>query len=396
MFNSYFCINFYFPKSSTIVGVLVLLMVLGSTYSCTIYRSVRYGALPNQNDYKHFAQRQIDNNGAPFCFSYGEKEYKLGSTIGLTNRDLNSTNVSLDSLVQLHKTLSFLIIRNDTILYEYYQEPYSDIALLSSFSMVKPMISTLIGIAIEEGRVRSVEDRIVDYLPEYRNRSGWGKIKVRHLLHHTSGIKFTDGKFSLTSDNAKYYWGNGLRDELSNATLETTPDIKFKYSSVNTQLLGRIIEEVTEGTVSEYLEAKLWKPLGMEAPASWSLDRKDEKAMEKVFCCLQARAIDFAKFGRLYLNDGNWNGQQIVPKKWIAYSTTSDPSGGNKHYYNNNWGLGPMKYGSYFAVGLYGQFLYLYPEKNIIIVRFGNTDTSYHPNYWKETFLQIIDQLESK
>ena len=204
MFNSYFCINFYLPKSSTLVGVLVLLMVLGSTYSCTIYRSVRYGALPNQNDYKHFAQRQIDNNGAPFCFSYGEKEYKLGSTIGLTNRDLNSTNVSLDSLVQLHKTLSFLIIRN---------------------------------------------------------RSGWGKIKVRHLLHHTSGIKFTDGKFSLTSDNAKYYWGNGLRDELSNATLETTPDIKFKYSSVNTQLLGRIIEEVTEGTVSEYLEAKLWKPL---------------------------------------------------------------------------------------------------------------------------------------
>lgn len=132
---------------------------------------------------------------------------------------------------------------------------------------------------------------------------------------------------------------------------------------------------------------------GMEAAASWSLDGKDEKTIEKAFCCLQARTIDFSKFGRLYLNNGNWEGKQIVPKKWVDYSTHPDPSGNNKHFYNNNWGLGPLKYSSYYAIGLYGQFLYMYPEKNILIVRFGNTDTAYHPNYWKEVFLQLIDQL---
>tara|TARA_R110000868_G_scaffold404509_1_gene682764 strand:+ start:2666 stop:3652 length:987 start_codon:yes stop_codon:yes gene_type:complete len=322
-----------------------------------------------------------------------KRNYGLGTKIGLTNRDFNSTNVSLDSLVRLHKTVSFLIIRNDTVLYEYYKEPYMDTTLVSTFSMVKPMVSTLIGIAIEEGKIGSVEDNIIDYLPEYKGIKGWDKIKIRNLLHHTSGIRFTDGKFSLTSDNAKYYWGNDLREELLNVELELAPDTQFKYSSVNTQLLGRVLEEATKGSVASYLQEKIWKPLGMEAPAFWSLDRDDEKAMEKVFCCLQARTIDLAKFGRLYLNNGNWEGKQIVPKQWVEYSTHSDPSGNNKHYYNNNWGLGPAKYGSYFAIGLYGQFLYLYPEKNIMIVRFGNTDTSYHPNYWKETFLQIIDQL---
>ena len=375
----------------TIIG-LILVGIL-SMSSCTVYRTLRYGGLPSQNDYKHFPQQKVLNGDTPFYFNKSAKDYGLGTDIGLTNRDFNSTNVSLDSLVQLHNTLSFLIIRNDTILYEYYKEPYSDSSLVSSFSMVKPMISTMIGIAIKEGKIGSIEDPIVNYLPEYKDREGWEKIKIKHLLHHTSGIKFTDGKFSLTSDNAKFYWGNNLRKEVSKAELEFPPDTQFKYSSTNTQLLGMIIARATSTTLSNYFEEKLWKPLGMEAPASWSLDRNDDMAIEKAFCCLQARTIDFAKFGRLYLKEGKWNGEQIVPKQWVNYSTRPDPRGNNKHYYNNNWGLGPLKYGSYFAIGLYGQILYLYPEKNVIIIRFGNTDTSYHPNYWKEVFLQLIDQL---
>ena len=378
----------------TIIG-LILVGIL-SMSSCTVYRTLRYGGLPSQNDYKRFPQQKVLNGDTPFYFKKASTDYKLGTSIGLTNRDFNSTNVSLDSLVQLHNTLYFLIIRNDTILYSYFKDTYTDRSLMSSFSMVKPMISTMIGIAIKEEKIGSIENPIVDHLPEYKDREVWEKIKIRHLLHHTAGIKFTDGKFSLTSDNAKFYWGNNLRKEVSKAELEFPPDTQFKYSSTNTQLLGMIIARATGLKLSNYLQEKIWKPLGMEAPAYWSLDRKDEKAIEKAFCCFQARTTDFAKFGRLYLNEGKWNEKQIVPKQWIIDSTRPDPRGNNKHYYNNNWGLGLMKYGSYFAVGLYGQFLYFYPEKNIMIVRFGNTDTSYHPNYWKETFLQIIDQLESK
>ena len=259
--------------------------------------------------------------------------------------------------------------------------------------MVKPFVSTLIGIAIDEGKIKSENDFIINYLPEFKDKIGWDQITIKNLLQHTSGIRFTDNELNPISDNAEFYWGNNLRAELMGLKLESPPNMKFKYSSANTLLLGLIIEKVTGGTISKYLEDKIWKPLGMEAPASWSLDRNDDKGIEKAFCCLQARAIDFAKFGRLYLNGGNWNGKQIISKKWVELSTHSDPSGNNKHFYNNNWGIGPLKYGSYFAVGLFGQYLYVYPEKNIIIVRFGDADTSYHPNYWTEIFLQIIDQI---
>ena len=361
--------------------------------SCDVFRSLRYGGIPSQSDYKHFPQRIVNNEGPVYNFHKANKDYQLGTKIGLANRDFNSTNVSLDSFTTLHKTVTFLIVRNDTIVYEKYNKGYTSNSFVSSFSMAKPFVSTLIGIAIDEGKIKSENDFIVDYLPEFKDKIGWEKITIKNLLQHTSGIRFTDSELDPASDNAEFYWGDNLRKRMINITLECPPNTKFRYSSENTLLLGYIIEKVTGGTISKYLEDKIWKPLGMEAPASWSLDRKDDKAIEKTFCCLQARAIDFAKLGRLYLNEGNWNGKQIVSKKWVEYSTHSDPSGNNKHFYNNNWGIGPLKYGSYFAVGLFGQYLYMYPEKNIIIVRFGDTEASYHPNYWQEVFLQIIDQM---
>jgi len=375
----------------TLIRLIVLVVIL-ELNSCTVYNTLIHGVLPSQHDATKFSQREIKINKEPFYFSKSI-DSKIGSSIGLTNKDLNSTNVNLDKFVKLHHTLSFLIIKNDTIIYEYYKNPEIENSTVSSFSLVKPIVSTLIGIAIDEGKIESVEDPITKYLPEYRDVEGWDKIKIRHLLHHTSGLKFSDGKFNLGSDNAKYYWGKTLRNNLIHASIEMKPDTKFHYSSLNTQLLGRILEEVTHGSISSYLQEKIWIPLEMEAPAYWSLDNSKDEAMEKVFCCLQARTIDFAKIGRLYLNNGNWNGDQIISKKWVDYSLRPDLKGNNKHYYNNNWGLGPANYGSFYAVGLYGQYLYMYPKKKLIIVRFGDTDISYHPNYWNEVFLQLIDQL---
>ncbi len=371
------------------ITVLVTLCIL----SCSSTKKLPHAGYPDQGDEKYFSQRIINNQGPVFNFHQQKKNYNLGETIGLTNRDLNSTNISLDSFVNIHKTVSFIIIRNDTILYESYNEGYTDTSIVSTFSMVKPIISTLIGIAIDEGKIKSVNDYIVDYLPEFQGKEGWDKITIQHLLHHTSGIKFTDDLYNPASDNVVFYWGMNLRKEMLSATIECPPEVEFRYSSENTQLLGYIIEKVTGGTISQYLEDKIWKPLGMETNASWSLDRDDDKAIEKAFCCLQGRSRDFARFGRLYLNNGNWEGKQIVSKEWVESSTRPNPKGNNKHFYNNNWGIGPLKYKSYYAIGLYGQFLYMYPEKNIIIVRFGKADMKYTPSYWQTIFLQLIDQL---
>jgi CubicO group peptidase (beta-lactamase class C family) len=375
------------------INTLLLVIIMVVISSCDVYNTMRFGALPKQNDYSHFPQRKIENQSPVFNFIKPNKDYGLGKLIGLTNKSLNPSNVELDSFVKLHNTISFLIIRNDTILYEKYNGKYADTSLVSSFSMVKPMVSTLIGIAVEEGKIKSVDNPIIDYLPELKNKPGFDKITIKNLLQHTSGIKFSDQEFNIVSDNAEFYWGHDLRKEITGLTIKTAPNMEFHYSSANTQLLALIIERVTGKSVSKYLETKIWKPLGMEAPAYWSLDKQGEDGMEKAFCCLQARAIDFAKFGRLYLNKGSWEGNQIVSRDWVEYSTHSDPSNNNRHYYNNNWGIGPVKYDSFYAVGLYGQYLYLYPEKNIQIIRFGDSELSYNPNYWQDIFIQIMDQL---
>lgn len=378
------------------VIILLALVILGVS-SCEVYRTLRYGVLPTQKDYLHFPQRKIESQSPTFYFKNPTKDYNLGTSIGLTNRSLNATNVSLDNFVNLHKTISFLIIRNDTILYEKYNTKFSDTTVVSSFSMVKPMISTLIGIAISEGKIKSIDNSMTDYLSEYIDYPGFKNITIKNLLNHTSGIKFTDAALDFASENAEYYWGNDLRKELKELSIKSAPDVEYHYSSANTQLLALIIERVTNMPISNYLETKIWKPLGMEAPAYWSLDNESKNSMEKAFCCLQARPIDFAKFGRLYLKKGNWEGKQIVSEDWVEYSTHSDQNNTknvNRHFYNNNWGIGPLKYGSFYAVGLYGQYLYVFPEKNILIVRFGDTLATYNPNYWQDIFIQIIDQLK--
>lgn len=361
--------------------------------SCSALRPLKYGGIPTQKSYKHFSSRIIENSAPVFNFIQPSKDYELGKKIGLLTSDFNATNIELDSFAKLHKTVSFLIIRNDTILYENYQRGYNHGSEVSSFSVAKPIVSTLIGIAIDEGKIASIDNPITDYLPEFADKPGFDKITIKDLLHHTSGLRFTEGKLALNSGNTQFYWGNDLRKRMLNPVIEEAPDKVFHYSSENLMLLAFILEKVTGENISSYLEQKIWKPLGMEAPASWSLDRDDDEAIEKAFCCLQARSIDFAKFARLYLKKGNWQGQQIVSKKWVDYSTHPDPEGNNKHFYNNNWGIGPLKYGSFYAIGLYGQYLYVYPEKNIIIVRFGDKTSYLHTAYWNANFIQIIDQL---
>lgn len=370
--------------------LIIVFLILNS---CSSLRPIRYGGVPTQKSYKRFPSIKVENQTPVFNFKKASKDYGLGLKVGLLSSDYNATNINLDSLVQLHNTVAFMIIRNDTILYENYQKKFTDTSLVSSFSLVKPIVSTLIGIALDEGKINDIEDYVLDYLPQYQQRAGWDKIKIRHLLHHTSGIAFSDNKFDLFSDNAQFYWGNDLRKRLDEVKIERLPDTQFKYSSVNTMLLALIIEKVTQEPIASYLQERIWKPLGMEAPAYWSTDRDDERGIEKAFCCLQARAIDFAKFARLNLHYGNWQGEQIVSKDWVSRSTKPHPKGNNKHFYHNNWGIGPLKYGSFYAIGLYGQYLYIYPEKNIIIVRFADDTAFLHTGYWNELFLQIIDQL---
>ena len=167
--------------------------------------------------------------------------------------------------------------------------------------------------------------------------------------------------------------------------LEIEPGDRFAYSSGSTQLLGLVLERALKNkTISSYLEEKIWQPLEMEFDASWSLDRK-KNGLEKTFCCINARARDYAKIGRLYLNKGKWNDKQIVSENWVAQSTKIDTTNNSSLRYQYQWWL-PSQTGDFAAQGILGQYIYVNPEKNLIIVRLGKgvgfTD-------WKTAFLGI-------
>lgn len=372
-------------------SISVLIMFLILTTSCGSLFKFRKAGLPTENDYLFFPKRVIESGAYPFYFHKATKDLQLGQTIELDSRKIDANDQKLELFLEDHKTLSFMIIRNDTILYEYFDHSKTDSSIVTSFSVAKAFISGMVGIAISEGAIQGINTSIVKYLPELANQ-GFDAVTIDHLLDHTSGIHYKETK-NHVGGILEFYWGKSLSKDIFNIHPIFPAGEHFEYSNINTQLLGLILQRTTGMSVSKYLQEKIWKPLGMEYPASWSLSNSNPDGVEKAFCCMNARTIDFAKFGRLYLNKGNWNGKQIIPESWITQTLNSSKKDGQRLTYHYNWGIGPRKYGSFYAIGLYGQFIYVYPEKNVIIVRFGKSDINYNPPFLYHTMLQICDQL---
>ncbi len=372
----------------------IMFFTIISVLSCKIIRPIVYN-LPDEKDAKRFPYRTIQQAlpSSVFYFMNNAETPQFIHDIKVENKAINSTGIPLNEFVKLHKTISFVIIRNDSILYEYYTSNYSAQTNVTSFSIAKSYITMLIGIAIHEGNIKNEYEPITNYITEWKNKAGYNLITIKDLLRHTSGFRFTKNLLNPYSDQIQFYYGTDLRKYILSSVINEPPGLHFDYQSENPSLLAIILERATGKTVSQYLQEKIWTQIGTEAPAIWSTDRTDSLAIEKVFCCLNARTLDFAKFARLLLNKGNWEGKQLIPEQWLEKAVTKTNEAGGKISYGYNLGLGPALYNSFFLIGFYGQFLYVYPKKNIIIARFGNADINYNPNYWKEIMLQLIDQL---
>jgi len=276
---------------------------------------------------------------------------------------------NFEAYLAKNKTVAFLIIHNDTIKYENYFNKYERESIVASFSMAKSFTSFLIGCAIEDGLIQSVDDPVTRYLPEMK-KNGFDEVTIENLLQMTSGLKFNESYVNPFGHAATFYYGRKLEKSSLKLKLKNKPNETTDYVSGNTQLLGLVLDRVLEDqTISQYLEEKLWRKVGMEYDATWSIDKK-KNGIEKTFCCLNARAIDFAKFGRLYLNKGNWQGQQLISESWVEHSTKLDSSNGSYHGYQYQWWL-PNKDGDFIAEGILGQFIFVSPSENLIIVRLG-------------------------
>ena len=342
------------------LGLLMVITTILLT-SCQLGRFVFYN-FADINDHKKFQSRPLTAATSPFNFQITNK--------GKFPKELN--NIPFDKYLEDNKTVAFLIIKNDTIQYEKYFKGYDKESIVPSFSMAKSVTSILIGCAIDEGLIKSVDEPITSYIPELK-KNGLDKVTIKHLLQMTSGIKFNESYVNPFGDAASFYYGLNLRKEIGKMKLKTEPGKKFEYVSGNTQLLGLVLERsLKDKTITSYLQEKIWTPLEMEYDASWSIDRK-KNGLEKTFCCLNARARDFAKIGRLYKNKGNWNGKQIVSQKWVEESTKLDTSEGSANFYQYQWWL-PTPNEDFMAEGILGQFIYVNPKKDLIIVRLGKNE----------------------
>lgn len=347
----------------------LVLFILLTFSSCRIGRFFWYN-FADITDYKIFPSRPIHRDSLnTFRFIDTQNNVAIEKNISVMNKD--SVRVPLISVLQSTSTVAFLIIRNDSVLYENYFRNYDASSDVASFSMSKSYISALIGIAIHDGFIKDENEFVTKYLPELKGKYTWDKVTIHHLLQMNSGAKFSESYKSPFSGAAAIYYGTNLRKQLSKVKTYKEPGQGFEYKSINSQLLALILERATGKSISQNLEEKIWRPLGMEYDATWSLDKK-KNGIEKAFCCINATARDFARFGRLYLHGGNWNGKQIVPADWVKHSTEINNEPNSAWYYNYQWWMASKTDGDFSTVGYLGQYIYVYPKKNIIIIRLGN------------------------
>ncbi len=353
--------------------------------SCVPVRSI-FLVNPDDKDIKRFKSSVIHSGND--CFEFTKELTQSGKKLKIDDwtNDIPFF-MSLDTFAPTHKIRSLLVIQNDTVKYEYYSKKINEQEVHSSYSIAKSFTSALIGIAIEEGFIKSEQEQVIKYIPELANVPHADNLTIEHLLNHTSGIKY-----NMATDATIYYGRNSLK-ALKQIKFEFLPGIKQHYLNINVELLGLILKRATGIAPSKYLEDKIWKPIQMCSDGVWSVDEKNHQ--EKSFCCIGATAKDYAKFGRLYLNKGMWNGKRIISEAWYNKSISRDTYNGSSYNYNYCWHIGLKEYGDFMAIGLYKQHIYINPEKNLLIILFNDREKTLKAervNWWF-VFRQIADQL---
>jgi hypothetical protein len=364
-------------------------------------------------DFERFPSRPVPAGAETFSFEPAPKNPPKYLTTVIYHRDapeptspresmataLDSTGGTevtkpLETFLEDTGTTAFLVTRDDALLYEGYFNGYDRTSTQTSFSTAKSFVSALVGVAIEEGHIGSVDDPITEYIPELEGQ-GMDEITIRHLLTMSSGLEYSGegGGGGPLGDDAKTYYDPNLRELALTVKPEVEPGTRWEYNNYHPLLLGMVLERATDRPVATYLSQKIWRPLGMEADGSWSLD-SEASGFEKMESGINARAINFAKFGRLYLNGGEWNGEQVVPASWVEESTRVDTTSDPADFYQYFWWVDVVEpeRGRFMARGNLGQYIYVVPDKDLVIVRMGE---SFGYDRWPELLRSIADKAPS-
>lgn len=293
-----------------------------------------------------------------------------------------------------NKSTSFLIIKNGKLIYEYYWKNHQEKKLSNSFSLSKSIVSLLLGFAIQDGYIKSINQYIIDFLPEYKGTLYSNQVKIVDLLQMSSGLDWKENYNNLFNNLlAKVYYGNNIEKLIFSKKFIKKPGINFKYITANTQILTILLYRAIKKKLIIYANEKMWNPLGMNQNALWRLDKKN--SIGKEFCCLYSIAKDYAKLGQFLLQKGKWKGKQILNKNFIYKMI--HPGIIQKYGYGIwiNYNSNPE---FYLYMGYYGQYIIIIPKHNIVIVRLGEKQNNnlYSTNkiIQKDVYIYIKEVLK--
>ena len=353
------------PIIALLIIISLGLVVTGNAY---IFRGLQLTylkgeATANIDDYVDFDNRTI----------------RAKDTIAW-EKDPNFEQVKLTPTLQdaldTDETVAFAIIKDGKLVYENYWQGYDANSHTNSFSMAKTVTTMLYLKAVEDGYIGSADEPITKWLPEYADDKYAQNCTLADFSGMTSGYDWTEDYYFPINPTAESYYGHDLVKQMVNRNFVEECGGPFKYSSGDTQMLGIALSRALEKqgyTVSSYLEEKFWQPLGMQGDAYWSLDGAEE--IEKVYCCLNASALDFAKFGQLLLNGGEWQGKQLLSKEHVNFMVTPNAEafaeGQAQVYGHSVWTDIDSPIPFYAMLGHLGQRVLVLPEENVIIVRLG-------------------------
>jgi len=362
-----------------ILGLLVITYIAMPSY---VQLAVRYWG-PSIDDYKIFHNRVIEAG-----------EYQPWELHEDYNTYVPNDQERRNRLLGLNP-IAALVIQDQKILYEEYWDGYSDSSYSNSFSAGKAIVSLLVGIALDEGKIQSLDQPVGEYIPSY-NEGLEKQLTIRHLLTMSSGLDWQESYSTPFSPTAQAYYGSDINSLMNDMKIIKEPGKEFEYLSGNTQLLAMVLEAAVGKRISHYASEKIWKRIGARDDALWNLDRED--GMEKAYCCFNTNVRDFARFGQLILNNGMWNGERIISEEYLSEATSSKEylsdvdTGEPVDFYGFQWWI--VNYNGHqipYMRGILGQYIFVIPDKNAVVVRLGHKRSSeYSGNHPQD----VYDYLE--
>lgn len=313
----------------------LIALVATSFSSCIMWRLIGHGT-EGIDDFETFPTDTVAASTTPFRFVKAEHSVLDTMQLGHYQKTPITLRQMIDTLDGRNPSAGVVVMRNDTILFEHYRGAVGPEKHGTIFSISKSITSTLVGMAIDRGLIGSVEDPVTKYLPELADKAPeFARLTVENLLDMRTGLAFEENYAANPfSGMARLHYGRNIMGQIRRQQFKEEPDTRFEYNSMSTAILGAVLERATGRRYADLLEEWIWQPLGMERYALVNLDDKEHR-MAKAYGGISTNARDLARWGRLYLKAGEWQGKRLISEEWIDRSLSADRAAANDGYTNS-------------------------------------------------------------